>query len=55
MPTFPDKEAAAHVSRPARKQPSPDPRVHPSASVGTLAKRAAEVGTLFGKLGSSAS
>lgn len=55
MPTFPDKEAAAHVSRPARKQPSPDPRVQPSASVGTLAKRAAEVGTLFGKPGSSAS
>ena len=51
MPTFPDKEAAKGITRPAHKQPSPDPRVQPSASV--LAKRAAEVGTLFGKPGAS--
>ena len=49
MPTFPDKEAAKHISRPARKQPSPDPRLQPSASA--IANRAAEVGTLFSKPG----
>ena len=38
MPTFPDKEAAKGITRPAHKQPSPDPRMQPSASV--LAKRA---------------
>ena len=53
MPTFPDKEAAKHISRPARKQPSPDPRLQPSASA--IANRAAEVGTLFSKPGNSIS
>jgi len=53
MPTWPDKEAARHVSRPARKQPSPDPRLQPSAS--TVANRAAEIGTLFSKPGATVS
>ena len=53
MPTFPDKEAAKHISRPARKQPSPDPRLQPSATA--IANRAAEVGTLFSKPGASIS